>query len=253
VHTQAHAAQALTGVPSGGEAVSVTSLSKRYGSLMAVNDVSFSLPVGSVTGFLGPNGAGKTTTLKLLLALAEPSAGEALIFGRRYRDVDLPTQLVGAVLESGDFDLGRSGRNHLRVLALASEVREARVDEMLDVVGLTAAAKQPVGTYSLGMRQRLGLAGALLGNPRVLVLDEPANGLDASGVHWLRRFLRSFAETGGTVLMSSHDLSEIAQTADRIVIMNRGRIVFNDPIDQLTTGRDSLEEAYLELIEESVS
>ncbi len=174
--------------------VSVQGLTKRYGELVAVDDLTFSLQAGTVTGFLGPNGAGKTTTLRLLLGLAEPTGGEALVFGRRYRELVQPAHRVGAVLESNDFDPGRSGRDHLRALALAAEIMPRRVDEVLELVEL--AANRRVKTYSLGMRQRLGLGAALLGDPELLVLDEPANGLDPVGVHWLRSFLRSFAEDG---------------------------------------------------------
>ncbi|MDP9219692.1 MAG: ATP-binding cassette domain-containing protein [Actinomycetota bacterium] len=231
--------------------MTVRSLSKRYGGdVVAVDDVTFSLEAGSITGFLGPNGAGKTTTLRLLLGLAEPSGGQALVFGRRYRDLDHPTRLVGAVLESGDFDPGRRGRDHLRVLALAASVPAARVEEVLDLVGLTAAANRRVKTYSLGMRQRLGLAAALLGDPRLLVLDEPANGLDPKGTHWLRSFLRRFADGGGTVLVSSHVLAEVAQTVDRVVIIDRGRVVASAGLAELTTQGRTLEKTYLELTSE---
>jgi ABC-2 type transport system ATP-binding protein len=227
--------------------VCVSSLSKRYGELTAVNDVSFALPAGTVTALLGPNGAGKTTVLRTLLGLVEPSGGEALILGRRYRDLEQPMRLVGAVLESGDFDPGRGGRDHLRALALAAGVAPARVDEVLETVSLTAAARRPVRTYSLGMRRRLGLAGALLGDPCLLVLDEPANGLDPKGTHWLRTFLRSFAGVGGTVLVSSHVLAEIAQTVDRAVIINDGRVVADAQLEQLTRGGMTLEDVYLAL------
>jgi ABC-2 type transport system ATP-binding protein len=227
------------------EVLTVTALSKRYGDVVAVADVSFGLAAGTITGLLGPNGAGKTTTLRVLLGLAEPTSGHTLVFGRRYRELDHPTQLVGAVLESGDFDPGRRGRDHLRALALAADLPIVRVDEVLDLVGLTGAARRRVGTYSLGMRQRLGLAGALLGEPCLLVLDEPANGLDPKGTHWLRNFLREFAESGGTVLVSSHGLAEVAQTVDRVVIIDRGRVVADRSLDNLTTGGQTLEEIYL--------
>jgi ABC-2 type transport system ATP-binding protein len=228
-------------------AVAATSLTKRYGDLVAVDDLTFSLARGTVTGFLGPNGAGKTTTLRLLLGLAEPTAGEALVFGRRYRELDQPVRQVGAVLESDDFHPGRSGREHLRTLALAGEIPASRVDEVLKLVELEAAAGRRVRTYSLGMRQRLGLAGALLGDPELLVLDEPATGLDPAGVHWLRRFLRRFAERGRTVLVSSHMLAEAAQTVDQVVIIDRGRLVASGRLDQLTERGRTLEDVYLEL------
>jgi ABC-2 type transport system ATP-binding protein len=223
------------------------SLTKRYGEIIAVDELTLSLRPGTVTGFLGPNGAGKTTTLRLLLGLAEPTAGEALVFGRRYHDLDNPARRVGAVLESSDFHPGRSGRNHLRALALAAEIPSSRVEEMLELVELHSAADRRVKTYSLGMRQRLGLAAALLGDPELLVLDEPANGLDPAGVYWLRSFLRRFAEQGRTVLLASHMLAEIAQTVDEVVIINRGRRIASGRIDELTRGGKTLEDTYLEL------
>jgi ABC-2 type transport system ATP-binding protein len=231
----------------GDPVVRVDSLTKRFGEVTAVEDVTFSLERGTVTGFLGPNGAGKTTTLRLILGLAEPSSGQALIFGRRYRELTDPARTVGAVLESNDFHPGRSGRDHLRVLALAAEIPQARVDEVLELVELAGAAGRRVKTYSLGMRQRLGLAAALLGDPDLLILDEPANGLDPSGVYWLRTFLRGFAERGGTVFISSHVLAEIAQTVDRVVIIDRGRLAAVAPLDELAVRGESLEDAYLDL------
>jgi ABC-2 type transport system ATP-binding protein len=227
--------------------VDVRGLSKRYGEVTALDAITFALVPGTITGFLGPNGAGKTTTLRVLLGLAQPTAGEALIFGHRYRELENPMRRVGAVLESGDFDPGRSGRNHLRALALATSIPHSRVEELLELVELQAAANRPVGTYSLGMRQRLGLAAALLGDPELLLLDEPANGLDPAGVHWLRGFLRQFAEQGRTVLISSHVLAEVAQTVQSVLIINRGRLAANVGLDQLADGARSLEELYLEL------
>jgi ABC-2 type transport system ATP-binding protein len=227
--------------------VAVRSLTKRFGDLLAVDDLTFALEPGTITGFLGPNGAGKTTTLRLLLGLAEPTAGEALVFGRRYRDLDDPARQVGAVLESNDFHPGRSGRDHLRALAAAAEVPSTRIEEVLALVELEGAADRRVRTYSLGMRQRLGLATALLGDPELLVLDEPANGLDPAGVHWLRSFLRRFAEQGHTVLVSSHMLAEAAQTVDRVVILDRGHLVATGRLDELTHRGGSLEDVFLEL------
>jgi ABC-2 type transport system ATP-binding protein len=227
--------------------VAATALTKRYGEVLAVDELTFSLSAGTVTGFLGPNGAGKTTTLRLVLGLAGPDDGEALVFGRRYRHLDAPARRVGAVLESNDFHPGRSGRDHLRVLALAAELPSSRVEEVLALVELGAVAGQRVKTYSLGMRQRLGLAAALLGEPELLVLDEPANGLDPAGVHWLRTFLRRFADQGGTVLVSSHLLAEVAQTVDQVVIIHRGRRVAYGRLDELTERGRSLEDVYLEL------
>ena len=227
--------------------VSVRELTKRYGDVTAVARLSFTLEPGSITGFLGPNGAGKTTTLRLLLGLARPTAGEARVFGRRYEQLDSPMHRVGAVLESDDFDPGRSARNHLRALALATGIAFARVEELLALVELETAADRPVRTYSLGMRQRLGLAGALLGDPELLLLDEPANGLDPAGVHWLRAFLRQFAQAGGTVLISSHGLAEIAQTVDSVLIINRGRLAATLGLGELAHDARSLETLYLEL------
>jgi ABC-2 type transport system ATP-binding protein len=227
--------------------VAARSLTKHYGELVAVDAVTFSLRPGSVTGFLGPNGAGKTTTLRLLLGLAEPTAGEALVFGRRYQELDQPAHRVGAVLESDDYHPGRSGRDHLCVLALAAEIPSSRVEEVLELVELDSAAARRVKTYSLGMRQRLGLAAALLGDPELLVLDEPATGLDPAGVRWLRNLLRRFAEQGRTVLIASHLLAEVAQTVDQVVIINRGRRVASGRLDELSGRGKSLEETYLEL------
>ncbi len=233
----------------GGEepVVTVRSLTKRYGRVVAVDDLTFSLRPGTVTGFLGPNGAGKTTTLRLLLGLAEPTAGEALVFGRRYRELDDPARRVGSVLESSDLHPGRSGRDHLRALALAAKLPPGRVEEVLALVEMQAAARRRVKTYSLGMRQRLALAGALLGDPELLVLDEPANGLDPAGVHWLRSFLRRFAEQGRTVLVSSHMLAEAAQTVDHVVIIDRGRMVATGRLEELTEGGGTLEDVFLQL------
>ncbi len=227
--------------------VRVRGLTKRYGDVTAVDELSFALEPGTITAFLGPNGAGKTTTLRLLLGLAEPSAGQALVFGRRYRELEEPIRLVGAVLESGDFDPGRSGRNHLRALALATGITYQRVEELLELVELERAAQRPVKTYSLGMRQRLGLAAALLGDPELLLLDEPANGLDPAGVHWLRGFLHQFAADGRTVLISSHVLAEVAQTVQSALIITGGQLVGNIALDQLQDGARSLEATYLEL------
>jgi len=214
--------------------VTLEALTKRYGKLVAVDSLSFTLAPGTVTGFLGPNGAGKTTTLRMLLGLAAPTQGTALVFGQHYRDLRSPLRRVGAVLEASDFHPGRRGRDHLRALAYAERIPESRVDELLRLVELDGAGHRRVKTYSLGMRQRLSLAGALLGDPELLVLDEPANGLDPEGVRWLRDFLRAFAAEGKTVFVSSHVLAEVAQTVDRIVIINKGRLVTESPLDQLT-------------------
>ena len=227
--------------------VTVSSLTKRYGEVLAVDDVTFSLAAGTVTGFLGPNGAGKTTTLRLLLGLAEPTAGDALVFGCRYRELEQPIRRVGAVLESGDFHPARNGRDHLRALALAAGLPLGRVEEVLELVELSGAAKRRVRTYSLGMRQRLGLAAALLGDPELLILDEPANGLDPAGVRWLRTFLQTFAARGRTVLVSSHLLAEVAQTVDQVLIIDHGRLLAGGRLEELTRNRQSLEDVYLKL------
>jgi ABC-2 type transport system ATP-binding protein len=222
-------------------------LTKRYGELHAVDEVTFSLERGTVTGYLGPNGAGKTTTLRVLLGLAEPTAGEALVFGRRYRELEQPIRRVGAVLESNDFHPARSGRDHLRALALAAGLPLSRVEEVLELVELGPAAARRVRTYSLGMRQRLGLASALLGEPQLLILDEPANGLDPAGVRWLRTFLQSFAAQGRSVLVASHLLAEVALTVDRVLIIDHGRLLASGRLDELTGPGRTLEDVYLEL------
>jgi ABC-2 type transport system ATP-binding protein len=214
--------------------VEVRELTKRYGSTVAVEALSFAVPPGRITGFLGPNGAGKSTTLRMLLGLVHPTSGDALVDGVRYVSLPDPARAVGAVLESDSFHPGRSGRNHLRVLATAAGVLASRVDEVLAEVELTGAARRHVSKYSLGMRQRLSVAAALLGSPRLLVLDEPANGLDPEGIRWLRDFLRSFAAGGGTVLISSHVLAEVAQIADEVVIIHRGKLVAHEPLEALT-------------------
>jgi ABC-2 type transport system ATP-binding protein len=214
--------------------VEVRGLTKRFGSTVAVDELTFSIAGGRITGFLGPNGAGKSTTLRALLGLVVPSSGEARVEGSRYRDLRDPLGTVGAVLEAHSFHPGRSGRNHLRVLATAAGLPSARVDEVLSEVELAGAGRRRVGGYSLGMRQRLSVAGALLGRPRLLVLDEPANGLDPEGIRWLRDFLRSFATGGGTVLVSSHVLPEVAQIADEVVIIHHGRLVAQEPLEALT-------------------
>jgi len=244
---QASNQRAVVRRPLGQPVLSARNLTKRYGEVTAVEALTFALDPGTITGFLGPNGAGKTTTLRLLLGLAQPTEGEALVFGRRYQELENPMRRVGAVLESGDFDPGRSGRNHLRALALAIGIGFDRVEELLALVELQAAAGRPVRGYSLGMRQRLGLASALLGDPELLLLDEPANGLDPAGVHWLRGFLRQFAESGRTVLVSSHVLAEVAQTVDAVVIIDRGRLAATIGLHELDGGARSLEDLYLEL------
>jgi ABC-2 type transport system ATP-binding protein len=209
-------------------------LSKRFGSLRAVDELSFRIDAGTITGFLGPNGAGKTTTLRMLLGLARPTSGSALVLGRRYAELAEPALRIGAVLEATDFHPGRKGRDHLRALAYAAGLPARRADEVLELVDLSRAAGRRVKTYSLGMRQRLGLAAALLGDPELLILDEPANGLDPEGVRWLRDFLRAFAARGNTVFVSSHVLAEVAQTVDRVLIIDRGRMIVESSLAELT-------------------
>jgi ABC-2 type transport system ATP-binding protein len=214
--------------------VKAESLTKRFGEVPAVTDLSFVLEAGTITGFLGPNGAGKTTTLRMVLGLASPTSGRALVFDGRYAELERPALRIGAVLEATDFHPGRSGRDHLRMLGQAVDVPDSRVDEVLSLVELTEAAHRRVKGYSLGMRQRLGLAAALLGDPELLILDEPANGLDPEGVRWLRDFLRRLASEGRTVLVSSHVLAEVAQTVDRVLIISRGRLVLSSSLAELT-------------------
>lgn len=233
--------------------IEVRELTKRFGSVLAVDHLTFQVGRGSITGFLGPNGAGKTTALRMLLGLVRPDEGTATIDGRFYRDLENPTHFVGAVLEASSISSGRSARNHLRVRAMSARVDHARIDAVLEMVELSVAADRRVGSFSLGMKQRLSLAAALLSDPDILILDEPANGLDPEGVRWLRRFLKNLAGEGKTVLVSSHLLSEVAQVADNIVILNRGRLVVESPLDDLlsSAGSDDLEDVFLDLIDRS--
>lgn len=214
----------------------VSGLTKSFGRKTAVDDLSFTVDPGQVTGFLGPNGAGKTTTLRVLLGLITPSHGTATIAGRRYAELAAPGRAVGAMLESTGFHPGRTGRDHLRTYAPAAGVDDHRVDEVLDLVGLREASKQRVRGYSLGMRQRLALAGALLADPTVLICDEPTNGLDPDGIRWLRDVLRTHADRGRAVLVSSHLLAEMQNIADAVVILNRGRLVKAGLISDLAHG-----------------
>ena len=234
--------------------IEIRGLTKRFGPVLAVDDLTFDVDAGQVVGFLGPNGAGKTTTLRMLLGLVTPTAGTALVAGRRYVDLPDPTGMVGAALEAASFYPGRTARDHLRIQALAgragrtsrsslagragrsSRSRRDRIDEVLDLVDLTRAADRRVCGFSLGMRQRLGLATALLHDPQVLILDEPANGLDPEGVRWLRELLRDLADEGRTVLISSHILAEVAQTADDVVILDHGRLVAQSSLSELVAG-----------------
>lgn len=216
-----------------GQVLELAGLTKRFGAVSAVDDLSARIEPGRVTGFLGPNGAGKTTSLRMLLGLVSPTAGSATIGGRRYADLASPLRSVGAALEASSFHPGRSAANHLKVYARAASLPTARIDEVLGLVGLADVAGRRVGGFSLGMRQRLGLATALLGDPGVLVLDEPSNGLDPEGIRWMRSLLRHLAEEGRTVLISSHLLAEVQQTVDALLIISRGRLVFQGGIEDL--------------------
>jgi ABC-2 type transport system ATP-binding protein len=226
--------------------IEATGLTKRYGPVTAVDGLSFTVEAGQVVGFLGPNGSGKTTALRMLLALVQPDSGSATINGRAYADIPSPAAEVGAVFEASSFHPGRTARDHLRVQALAADADAARIDDVLALVELSSAADKRLGAFSLGMRQRLGLATALLADPDVLILDEPANGLDPEGVRWLRDLLRGMAAEGTAVLVSSHILAEVAQAADSVIIVNRGRLVTQAPVAQLTASA-ALEDVFLGL------
>ncbi len=216
-----------------GQVLEFSGLTKRFGAVSAVDGLTARVEPGLVTGFLGPNGAGKTTSLRMLLGLVRPTAGSATIGGRRYAEIERPLQTVGAALEASSFHPGRSAANHLKAYARAASLPLSRVDEVLGLVGLADVAGRRVGGYSLGMRQRLGLATALLGDPGVLVLDEPSNGLDPEGIRWMRSLLRHLAEEGRTVLISSHLLAEVQQTVDALLIISRGRLVFQGGTEDL--------------------
>ena len=223
---------ALPAVPGGRPLpIVVSGLTKRFGGLTAIDDLTFRVEPGRVTAFLGPNGAGKTTTLRVVLGLSGPSVGTATIGGRRYADIPRPIRAVGAVLEGSAAHRGRTGRDHLRLICRAGGVPRERADEVLALVGLTAAGRRRVRTYSLGMRQRLGIAAALIGNPLVLILDEPNNGLDPDGIRWLRELLRGLAAQGRTILVSSHQLAEIQTMADDIIVIAGGRLVAAGSVD----------------------
>jgi ABC-2 type transport system ATP-binding protein len=226
--------------------IDVRGLTKKYG-VVVVDDVSFTAEPGRVTGFLGPNGAGKTTTLRMLLGLVEPSAGSAEIGGARYIHLEQPILRVGAVLEASAAHEGRTGRDHLRVLCRAAGLPMSRADEVLATVGLARVGGRRVRAYSLGMRQRLGVAAALLGDPQVLILDEPGNGLDPAGIRWIRSLLRSLAASGRTVLVSSHQLAEVEQLADDLVVIAAGRVVASGPLASVVGSHAGLEEPFLEL------
>jgi ABC-2 type transport system ATP-binding protein len=205
--------------------IEARSLTKRYGSTVAVDDLSFDVHAGRVTGFLGPNGAGKSTTMRIILGLDRPNGGEVRIDGKRYRELKHPLSTVGALLDAKWVHPNRSARAHLAWLAKSNGIGRKRVDEVLDIVGLSSVAKKRAGTFSLGMSQRLGIAVALLGDPQVLLFDEPVNGLDPEGIVWIRRFMQALAKEGRTIFVSSHLLSEMAQTADHLVVIGRGRLI----------------------------
>ena len=216
--------------------ITVERLTKRYGETLAVDDLSFTVEAGRVTGFLGPNGAGKSTTLRALLGLVRPTSGRALVMGRQFHELKDPVRAVGAALDAHDVHPGRSGRSHLRTIAAAAGLPTSRVDEVLDMVELTPARDRRVKGYSMGMRQRLALAAALLGDPRILMLDEPANGLDPQGMRWLRDILVRLAGEGRAVLISSHVLSEVEQTVDSVVVIGAGRLVMQGSLAELVKG-----------------
>lgn len=232
--------------------IEINSLTKRYGQVVAVDELSFTVLPGAVTGFLGPNGAGKSTTMRVVLGLDRPTSGAATVAGQRYCDLAYPLHSVGALLDANAAHPKRSALDHLRWQARSNRIGIRRVHAVLDLVGLSEVAKRRVGGFSLGMRQRLGIAGALLGDPGVLLFDEPVNGLDPEGVVWIRSLLRSLAAEGRTVLVSSHLMSEMQMTADRLVIVHRGRLLADTTVSELTgqgtSGGRSLEQAYLELV-----
>ena len=230
--------------------IEIRGLAKWFGTVQALDDLSFDIEAGSITGFLGANGAGKSTTLRILLGLVSADAGTATINGYDYLHLPEPLHEVGAVLEANGFHPGRSARAHLRIQAIAAQADPSRIDDVLGLVELTDAADRRVGGFSLGMRQRLALATALLADPEILILDEPANGLDPEGVRWLRDMLRGFANEGGTVLVSSHNLAEVANTVDSVVIIDHGRLVRQAPLAELTDGAGDLEDVYFRLTRE---
>lgn len=221
-------------------AIEVDGLTKRFGATLAVDDLSFTVRPGVVTGFLGPNGAGKSTTMRMILGLVQPTAGTVRIGGRAYRELANPARTVGALLDAAWVHPKRSARSHLRWLAAAGGIAPTRVDEVLDLVGLTPVAHRRAGTFSLGMAQRLGIAGALLGDPEVLLFDEPVNGLDPAGIAWVRQLVQRFAAEGRTVLVSSHLLAEMALTAAEVVVIGRGRLVAHGPTAEVVGRRDAV-------------
>jgi ABC-2 type transport system ATP-binding protein len=226
-------------------------LVKRYGSTIAVDNLSFDVMPGTVTGFLGPNGAGKSTTMRMMLGLDRPDAGSVRIGGKSYHDLRSPLREVGALLEAKAFHPGRTARSHLNALAVSNSIPTTRVSEVLAITGLEKAADRRAGKFSLGMCQRLGIAAALLGDPAVLLLDEPVNGLDPEGIRWIRNLLKNLAAQGRTVLISSHLISEVAQTADRLVVIGQGRLLAQTTVAELSARSNSLEEAFFALTEGS--
>jgi len=219
--------------------IEVSGVSKRYGERLAVDDLSFSVQPGVVTGFLGPNGAGKSTTMRLILGLDAPSSGSALVNGKRYQDLQAPLREVGAMLEARAIHTGRSGYNHLLALAQTHGIPRSRVDEVINMVGLESVARKRVGSFSLGMGQRLGVAAALLGDPATVILDEPANGLDPEGIRWIRNLLKSLAGEGKTVFLSSHLMSEMEQTAEHLIVIGKGRLIANTSVEEFVAQASS--------------
>ena len=231
--------------------IEVKDLVKRYGDTTAVDHLSFAVQPGRITGFLGPNGAGKSTTMRLILGLDSADAGQARVGGRAYRDLRWPLREVGSMLEARSFHPGRPARAHLAALAASNAIPRARVDEVLGMVGLESAARRRAGSFSLGMAQRLGIAAALLGDPGVLMLDEPVNGLDPEGIRWIRGLLGTLAGQGRTVLVSSHLISEMSMMAGRLVVIGRGRLLGDGSAEELSAGASSLEEAFFALTGDS--
>ena len=237
--------------PGTGKRATITArgLTKQYGRTVAVSDLSFTVRPGLVTGFLGPNGAGKSTTMRMLIGLDRPDAGQALVNGQSYQELRRPLREVGAMLEAKSFHPGRSARAHLRALAVSNAIPDRRVDEVLGIVGLESAGHRRAGKFSLGMAQRLGIAAARLGDPGIVILDEPVNGLDPEGIRWVRMLLKSLAGQGRTVLISSHLISEVAQTADELMVIGRGRLLTHTTVAELSATASSLEDAFFRLTE----
>jgi ABC-2 type transport system ATP-binding protein len=227
--------------------ITARGLTKNYGHTVAVRDLSFTVRPGVVTGFLGPNGAGKSTTMRMLIGLDRPDAGQATVNGKPYRELRAPLREVGAMLEAKSFHPGRSARAHLGALAVSNAIPDRRVDEVLTLVGLEAAGRRRAGKFSLGMAQRLGIAAALLGDPGIVILDEPVNGLDPEGIRWIRNLLKSLAAEGRTVFISSHLISEVAQTADELIVIGQGRLLAHTTVAELSSTAGSLEDAFFRL------